>query len=133
MFFSIFKIVSCTSRILWVLKLLILIQIDTIKKINTNMVGLYGKQYFGAWRLVLSSIHFALTNSRETSSHWFALFWTFLAGRQSKLTKKKLENSALNMFLVVNEPKEQEFSLKKSRDSGISLALARDFLQFSDF
>jgi hypothetical protein len=64
-----------------------------------------------------SSIHFALTNSRETSSRWFALFWsfrTFLAGQKSELTKK-LENSALNMFLVVNEPKEQKFSLKKSK------------------
>jgi hypothetical protein len=43
-----------------------------------------------------------------------------LAGQQSKLTKK-LEKSALNMFLVVNEPEEQKFSLKKikiSADSG---------------
>jgi hypothetical protein len=46
------------------------------------------------------------------SSRWFAFFWsfrTFLAGQQSELTKK-LENSALNMFLVVNKPEEQEFS-----------------------
>jgi hypothetical protein len=38
-----------------------------------------------------SSIHFALTNSPQTSSHWFALFLsflTFLAGQSSKLTKK---------------------------------------------
>jgi hypothetical protein len=37
-----------------------------------------------------------------------------LAVQQSKLTEK-LENSALNIFLVVNEPEEQEFSLKKSK------------------
>jgi hypothetical protein len=36
----------------------------------------------------------------------------FVAEQLSKLTKK-LENSALNMFLVVNEPEEQKFSLKK--------------------
>jgi hypothetical protein len=39
-------------------------------------------------------------------------FRTFSAGQQSKLTKK-FENSALNSFLVVTEPEEQKFSLKK--------------------
>jgi hypothetical protein len=90
------------------------------------MVGLYDSFLaHGDWSSLSSepsksgssSIHFALTNSRETSSRWFALFWsfgTFLAGQQSELTKK-LENSALNMFLVVNEPEEQEFYLKKSK------------------
>jgi hypothetical protein len=37
-----------------------------------------------------------------------------LAGQQSKLTGK-LKKSALNIFLVVNELEEQEFSLKKSK------------------
>jgi hypothetical protein len=38
-----------------------------------------------------------------------------LAGKQSKVTEK-LKNSALNMFLVVNEPeKRAEISLKKSK------------------
>jgi hypothetical protein len=40
------------------------------------------------------------------------------------------------MFLVVNDPEEQEFSLKKikiSADSGIWLALAWNFPQFPDF
>jgi hypothetical protein len=37
-----------------------------------------------------------------------------LAGQQSKLTEK-LENSSLNIFLVVNESEEQAFSLKKSK------------------
>jgi hypothetical protein len=57
------------------------------------------------------SIHFALTNSTQTSSRWFAFilsFRNFLAGQQSK-------NSALHMFLVVNQLEEQEFSLKKSK------------------
>jgi hypothetical protein len=39
-----------------------------------------------------------------------------LTGQQSKLTEK-LENSAPNMFLVVNEPEEQEISVKKSNIS----------------
>jgi hypothetical protein len=42
----------------------------------------------------------------------FLSFRSFFAGQQSRQTKK-LENSALNKFLVVNEPEEQEFSLKK--------------------
>jgi hypothetical protein len=53
----------------------------------------------------------------EATGRWFALFLsfrTFVAGQQSKRTKK-LENSALNIFLVVNEPEEQKFSLKKSK------------------
>jgi hypothetical protein len=37
-----------------------------------------------------------------------------LVFQQSKQTKK-VENSAQNMFLVVNEPEEQEFSLQKSK------------------
>jgi hypothetical protein len=37
-----------------------------------------------------------------------------LAGQQSKLTKI-FKNSAPNRFLVVKEPEEQEFSLKKSK------------------
>jgi hypothetical protein len=54
-----------------------------------------------------------LSNSHGfTLDEFFFSFWTFLAGQQSKL-KEKLENSALNRFLVVNEPEEQEFSLKK--------------------
>jgi hypothetical protein len=65
-----------------------------------------------------SSIHFALTNSRETGSVWFALFWSFwafLAGQQSKL-KEKLKNLALNMFLVVNEP-ETDFEGSELREN----------------
>jgi hypothetical protein len=44
----------------------------------------------------------------------FSSFQFFLTGQPSELTNK-LKNLALNMFLVVNEPKEQEFSLKKSK------------------
>jgi hypothetical protein len=50
-------------------------------------------------------------------SQHFRCLWDLVgafAGRQSRLTEK-LKNSALNMFLVVNEPEEQEFSLKKSK------------------
>jgi hypothetical protein len=57
-----------------------------------------------------------------------------MAGQQSKLTDK-LENLALNMFLVMNEPKEQEFFLKNiqnSADSGIWSAPSRNFLQLTD-
>jgi hypothetical protein len=43
----------------------------------------------------------------------FSSFLFFFAGQQSK-PKEKLKNEALNMFLVVNEPEEHEFSLKKS-------------------
>jgi hypothetical protein len=39
----------------------------------------------------------------------FLSFRTFLNGQQSKLTEK-LKNSALNLFRMVNEPKEQEIS-----------------------
>jgi hypothetical protein len=69
-----------------------------------------------------SSIHLALTNSPQTSSRWFALFLSFrifLAGQQSKLTEK-LKKSDPNMFLVMNEPEEQEFSLKKIKISAYS-------------
>jgi hypothetical protein len=83
-----------------------------------------------------SSIFFVLTNSLRTSSRWFALFLSFqtiFAGQQSKLTEK-LENLALTMFLVVNEPEEQDFEkIKISSDSGIWLALAWNFLQCLDF
>jgi hypothetical protein len=51
----------------------------------------------------------------QTSSRWFALFLifrTFLSGQQSKLTEK-LENLALNMFLVMKELEEQGFFWKK--------------------
>jgi hypothetical protein len=42
----------------------------------------------------------------------FSIFQILLAGQQSEQTNK-LQNSALNMFLmVVNEPEEQEFFLK---------------------
>jgi hypothetical protein len=37
-----------------------------------------------------------------------------LVGQQSKLTEK-LENSALNLFLVVNVPEKLKFSLKTSK------------------
>jgi hypothetical protein len=53
----------------------------------------------------------------------------FLAGQQSKLTEK-LGNSALNMFLVVNEPEEKEFSLKKSKFQQILRSVWR-LLEFS--
>jgi hypothetical protein len=58
-----------------------------------------------------------------------------LAGQQSKQTKK-LENSALNMFLVVNEPEEQEFSLQKSKFQqilGSGWRLHRIFFSFQIF
>jgi hypothetical protein len=58
-----------------------------------------------------------------------------LADQQSKLTEK-LKNSVLNMFLVVNEPEKQKFSLKKikiSGDSGIWLALAWDLVKNRHF
>jgi hypothetical protein len=57
-------------------------------------------------------------------------FPEFLAGQQSELTKK-LEHSALNMFLVVNEPEEQEFSLKKSKFQQIPGNMFR--AEFSSF
>jgi hypothetical protein len=44
----------------------------------------------------------------------FSSFQIFLAGQQSKLAEN-FKNSALNMFLVVNEPEKQEFSLKTSK------------------
>jgi hypothetical protein len=42
-----------------------------------------------------------------------------LFGWPTIVLTKKLENSALNMFLVVNEPEEQEFSLKISKFQAI--------------
>jgi hypothetical protein len=44
----------------------------------------------------------------------FSRFQIFLAGQQSKTTEK-FKNSALNMFLVVNDPEKQKFSLKISK------------------
>jgi hypothetical protein len=65
----------------------------------------------------------------------YLIFFDFLAGQQSKLTKK-LKNLALNMFLVVNEPGEQKFSLKKSKFLqilGSGLRLHENFFQFLNF
>jgi hypothetical protein len=58
----------------------------------------------------------------------------FLAGQQSKLTEK-FKNLALNMFLVVNDPEQQEFSLKKSKFQQIlgSGWRLHGTLQFSNF
>jgi hypothetical protein len=82
-----------------------------------------------------SSFHFALTNSLQTSSRWFALFLgfrTFLTEQSSKLTEK-LKNSAPNMFLVVNEPEEQEFSLEESKFQHILESGWRSHRIFSSF
>jgi hypothetical protein len=58
------------------------------------------------------SIHFAFTNSPQTSSRWFVFFEfpDFLADQHSKLTEK-FKNLTLNMCLVDNKSEKQEFSL----------------------
>jgi hypothetical protein len=55
----------------------------------------------------------------------FSSFQIFLADQQSKLMEK-LENSALNKFLVVSEPENQKFSLKNQNFSRSDACRARE-------
>jgi hypothetical protein len=55
-----------------------------------------------------------------------------LVGQQSKQTKK-LENSAINLFLAENEPEEQEFSLQKSKFQQILGTACLEFSSVSRF
>jgi hypothetical protein len=67
---------------------------------ETLRIAIFGKK----------NIKLAFVFSTSLRIHWDSVFWTFLAGQQSKLTKK-LHNSAPNMFLAANEPEEQDFFL----------------------